>query len=79
MNDLAIVRNEVHVLKSTSGTFGLRQLSELCETTQNFFEDDDIDEGRILALSRQVVQLAPTALTALNLYRRSRGWGSPNA
>lgn len=76
-DDLATVRDEVHVLKSTSGTFGLRQLSDLCGVTQNFFEEDDIDEGRILALSRQVVLLAPTALTALNLYRRSRGWGNP--
>jgi CheY-like chemotaxis protein/HPt (histidine-containing phosphotransfer) domain-containing protein len=70
--DLKTVRNEVHALKSTSGTFGLRQLSELCETTQSIFEEDQLDENRVLSLSRQVVQLAPTALTALNLYRRSR-------
>lgn len=75
-DDLTTVRNEVHALKSTSGTFGLRQLSELCETTQTVFEDNDPDENRLLSLSRQVVQLAPTALTALNLYRRSRDIGS---
>jgi CheY-like chemotaxis protein/HPt (histidine-containing phosphotransfer) domain-containing protein len=75
-DDLTTVRNEVHALKSTSGTFGLRQLSELCETTQSVFEDDDPDENRLLSLSRQVVQLAPTALTALNLYRRSRSISS---
>ncbi|MEQ8287073.1 response regulator [Thalassospira sp.] len=75
-DDLTTVRNEVHVLKSTSGTFGLRQLSELCETTQSIFEDSQLDENRILALSRQVVQLAPTALTALNLYSRSRNFSS---
>ncbi|WP_336080324.1 response regulator [Thalassospira sp. CH_XMU1448-2] len=77
-DDLKTVRNEVHALKSTSGTFGLRQLSELCETTQSIFEDAEFDEDRVLALSRQVVQLAPTALTALNLYRRSRHIGSNN-
>ncbi|MBX2829769.1 MAG: response regulator [Rhodospirillales bacterium] len=75
-DDLTTVRNEVHALKSTSGTFGLRQLSELCETTQSIFEDSQIDENRVLTLSRQVVQLAPTALTALNLYCRSRNIGS---
>jgi CheY-like chemotaxis protein/HPt (histidine-containing phosphotransfer) domain-containing protein len=74
-DDLSTVRSEVHVLKSTSGTFGLRQLSELCATTQTIFDEDEIDEGHVTALSRQVVQLAPTALTALNLYRRSRSWG----
>ena len=78
-DDLATVRDEVHVLKSTSGTFGLRQLSELCEITQNFFEDDDINEDRILATSQQVVQLAPKALKALNLYRRSREWARTGA
>jgi CheY-like chemotaxis protein/HPt (histidine-containing phosphotransfer) domain-containing protein len=75
-DDLKTVRNEVHALKSTSGTFGLRQLSELCETTQSIFEDGEFDEDHVLALSRQVVQLAPTALTALNLYRRSRNFSS---
>jgi len=75
-DDMTTVRNEVHALKSTSGTFGLRQLSELCETTQSVFEDNDPDEDRLLSLSRQVVQLAPTALTALNLYRRSRSISS---
>ncbi len=75
-DDLKTVRNEVHALKSTSGTFGLCQLSELCETTQSVFEDGEFDEDHVLALSRQVVQLAPTALTALNLYRRSRSIGS---
>ncbi len=75
-DDLTTVKNEVHVLKSTSGTFGLRQLSELCETTQSIFEESQLDEDRVLSLSRQVVQLAPTALTALNLYRRSRHIGS---
>ncbi|MBR9899655.1 MAG: response regulator [Rhodospirillales bacterium] len=75
-DDMTTVRNEVHALKSTSGTFGLRQLSELCETTQSIFEDHEPDEGRLLSLSRQVVQLAPTALTALNLYRRSRSISS---
>ena len=72
--DLSSVRKEVHVLKSTSATFGLRQLSELCGTTQSIFDEDDMDEGHLIALSRQVVQLAPTALTALNLYRRSRSF-----
>lgn len=75
-DDLKTVRNEVHALKSTSGTFGLRQLSELCETTQSIFEDGEFDEDHALALSRQVVQLAPTALTALNVYRRSRNISS---
>ncbi|MDG4719915.1 MULTISPECIES: response regulator [Thalassospira] len=75
-DDLKTVRNEVHALKSTSGTFGLRQLSELCETTQSIFEDGEFDEDHVLSLSRQVVQLAPTALTALNLYRRSRNFSS---
>ncbi len=75
-NDMATVRKEVHALKSTSGTFGLRQLSELCETTQSAFEDSAPDESRLLSLSRQVVLLAPAALTALNLYHRSRSISS---
>lgn len=75
-DNLVAVRDEIHALKSTSGTFGLRQLSELCENTQALFDEDMPDKNRILVLSRKVVQLAPTALTALNLYRRSRNWGT---
>ena len=72
--DFHAVRNEVHALKSTSGTFGLRQLADLCDAAHNMFDSNDIEEHHIVKLSRRVVQLAPTALTALNLYRRSRSW-----
>lgn len=70
--DLTRVRKEVHVLKSTTSTFGLRQLSELCAATQSVLDGDRINEHEIKSLSQQVVQLAPAALTALSLYRRSR-------
>ncbi|OSQ38384.1 response regulator [Thalassospira mesophila] len=73
-SDFHAVRNEVHVLKSTSGTFGLRQLADLCDAAHNLLDRTDIDEHHLVKLSRRVVQLAPTALTALNLYRRSRSW-----
>ncbi|MDP2696738.1 response regulator [Thalassospira sp.] len=72
--DLVAVRDEIHILKSTSGTFGLRQLSELCAATQQAFDQDHDDPDNAFAMSRQLVQLAPTALTALTLYRRSRSY-----
>ncbi|AUG53735.1 Hpt domain-containing response regulator [Thalassospira marina] len=72
--DFHAVRDEVHALKSTSDTFGLRQLADLCNAAHDLFDRDDIDEHHLIKLSRKVVQLAPTALTALNLYRRSRSW-----
>jgi HPt (histidine-containing phosphotransfer) domain-containing protein len=72
--DFNVVRNEVHALKSTSDTFGLKQLADLCAAAHNMFDRDDLDEHHVIKLSRRVVQLAPTALTALNLYRRSRSW-----
>jgi CheY-like chemotaxis protein/HPt (histidine-containing phosphotransfer) domain-containing protein len=78
-HDFRAVCNEVHALKSTSGTFGLRQLADLCDAAHTIFDRNDfgcndIDHHHLVKLSRQVVQLAPTALTALNLYRRSRSW-----
>ncbi len=72
--DFGAVRNEVHALKSTSDTFGLRQLADLCNAAYNMFDHNDLEEHHLINLSRRVVQLAPTALTALNLYRRSRSW-----
>ncbi|OKH88250.1 response regulator [Thalassospira sp. TSL5-1] len=72
--DFGAVRNEVHALKSTSDTFGLRQLADLCAAAHNMFDRSDLDEHHLVNFSRRVVQLAPTALTALNLYRRSRSW-----